>query len=107
MTSGQYYWVSPVEVRDELVLIVTHPRPEVGDTHVSLFGPPQVALWYEHVPHGQHPQTPQLLGSVEHHWGEPRGHLGVETYLDTGLDLWRERERECIQFFINYSVCNG
>lgn len=37
--------------------------------------------------HGQHSQTSQFLRGVEDHWGEPAGHLGVETDLDTGLNL--------------------
>lgn len=37
--------------------------------------------------HGQHAESTQLLGCVEDHWREPGGHLGVETDLDTGLDL--------------------
>lgn len=37
--------------------------------------------------HGQHAQPSQLLGGVENDRGEATGHLGVETDLDTGLDL--------------------
>ena len=43
--------LSPVEVRNELVLIVAHARPEVGDSDISLLGPAEVRLWDEHVPH--------------------------------------------------------
>lgn len=41
----------------------------------------------EYVTHGQHAEPTQLLGCVEDHRREPGGHLGVETDLDTGLDL--------------------
>ena len=77
----------PVEVGNELVLVMAHPGPEVGDANVSLFGPAQVRLGDEHMAHGQHPQAPQLLRCVEHHRGEPAGHLGVQPNLDTGLNL--------------------
>ena len=43
--------LSPVEVRNELVLIVAHARPEVGDSDISLLGPAEIRLWDEHVPH--------------------------------------------------------
>ena len=46
---------SPVEIRDELIIIVAHARPEVGDSDVSLFGPAEVRLWDEDVSHRQHP----------------------------------------------------
>ena len=42
---------SPVEIRNELVLIVAHARPEVGDSDISLLGPAEIRLWDEHVPH--------------------------------------------------------
>ena len=69
---------------------MTHSRSEVSDSTVSLFGPAEVRLGDEDMAHGQHPQSPQLLGSVEHHWREPAGHLGVEANLDPGLDLGAE-----------------
>ena len=42
---------SPVEIRNELVLIVAHARPEVGDSDISLLGPAEIRLWDEHMPH--------------------------------------------------------
>ena len=78
---------SPIEVRNELVLIVTHTRPEMSDTLVRLLGPTQVRLGDEDMTHGQHTQTPQLFGGIEHHWRETTGHFGVKSNLDTSLDL--------------------
>lgn len=37
--------------------------------------------------HGQHTKTTQLFGSIEDYWRETTGHFGVETDLDTCLDL--------------------
>lgn len=37
--------------------------------------------------HGQHTKASQLLGSVKHDRGKTTGHLGVQTNLDTCLDL--------------------
>ena len=37
--------------------------------------------------HRQHAQTSELLWRVEHHRWETTRHLGVETDLDSGLDL--------------------
>mmetsp|Transcript_4532 Transcript_4532/g.13244 ORF Transcript_4532/g.13244 Transcript_4532/m.13244 type:complete len:1314 (+) Transcript_4532:2393-6334(+) len=76
-----------VEVWDELVLLVGHARAEVGDARVRLLGEAQVRLGDEHVPHGEHAQAADLLGRVEDHRGEARGHLGVEADLDARLDL--------------------
>ena len=67
---------------------MTHARSEVSYSRVSLFGPAKIGLRDEHVAHGQHPESPQLLGSVEHNRREPAGHLGVETNLNPRLDLW-------------------
>lgn len=30
----------PIQVRNELVFFMAHSRPEVGDTHICLLGPP-------------------------------------------------------------------
>lgn len=37
--------------------------------------------------HGKHSQSTQLLRGVKHHRRETAGHFGVQTNLDTGLDL--------------------
>lgn len=37
--------------------------------------------------HGQHAQTTQLLRGVKDHRWETTRHFGVQTNLDTGLDL--------------------
>jgi len=37
--------------------------------------------------HTEHSETPEFLGSVKHHGRESRRHLGVESDLNTGLDL--------------------
>ena len=76
-----------VQIWNELVLLMRHSGPEVSDPDVCLLGPPEVRLGYEDVAHGQHAKSTQLLGRVEHHRGEPAGHLGVEANLDPGLDL--------------------
>ena len=77
----------PVQVRNELILVVTHTGPEMRDSHVCLFGPAEIGLRDEHMAHGQHAQAAQLLGRVEHDRRETTGHFRVETDLDTGLDL--------------------
>lgn len=66
---------------------MTHARTKVSDADISLFGPSQVRLGNEDMTHTQHAQASQLLGCVEHHWREPARHLGVQTYLDTSLNL--------------------
>lgn len=34
-------WLNvPIQVRNQLVLFVAHSRPEMGNTHVCLLGPP-------------------------------------------------------------------
>lgn len=57
--------------------------PEVGDTQVSLLAVAQVRLGNEDVPHGQHAQASNLLGTVEDDRREPAGHLTVQPNLDT------------------------
>lgn len=54
-----------VKVGNELVLLVAHACPEVGDAQISLLAVPQVRLGDEDVAHGQHAQAPNLLGRVE------------------------------------------
>ena len=49
------------KVRDELLLLVAHARPEVRHSHVRLLRVPQVALGDQDVPHAQHAQPSQLL----------------------------------------------
>ena len=56
----------PVEVGDELVLLVAHARAEVGDAAVRLLGEAQVRLRDEHVAHREHAEAAELLGRVEH-----------------------------------------
>lgn len=48
---------------------------------------PQVRLWNQHVAHGQHAKATQLFGSVEDYRRETARHFGVETDLDTCLNL--------------------
>lgn len=48
---------------------------------------PQVRLWDEHVTHRKHAQTSQLFRGVENHRRETARHFGVQSNLDTGLDL--------------------
>ena len=66
---------------------MAHTGSEMSDPLVSLLGPAEVRLGDEHMTHGEHTQTPQLFGGIEHNGGESTGHLGVETNLNTGLDL--------------------
>ena len=44
--------------------------------------------------HRQHPQSTNLLWSVEHDRRKAAWHLGVQSDLDPSLDLMREREEE-------------
>mmetsp|Transcript_62206 Transcript_62206/g.196851 ORF Transcript_62206/g.196851 Transcript_62206/m.196851 type:complete len:1067 (-) Transcript_62206:4174-7374(-) len=64
-----------VQVRDKLLLVVRHAAAEVGDPGVGLAGVAEVALRDEDVAHREHPQAADLLGSVEDHGREARGHL--------------------------------
>ena len=59
----------------------------MGDSSISLFGPPQVRLWNENMSHWQHTQTTQFFGRVEDDRWETTGHLGIQTNLNTRLDL--------------------
>eukprot|EP00906_Rhabdomonas_costata_P036699 RCo051448 len=77
----------PVQVGDELVLVVAHPGAEEFHPHLGLLGVLQVGLRDQHVTHREHPQPTQLLRGIEDHRGKPRGHLGVKPDLDSGLDL--------------------
>mmetsp|Transcript_139393 Transcript_139393/g.242389 ORF Transcript_139393/g.242389 Transcript_139393/m.242389 type:complete len:312 (+) Transcript_139393:3827-4762(+) len=77
----------PVQVGDELVLVVAHARPEELHPHLRLLGVLEIRLGDQHVSHGQHPKPTQLFGGVEHHGGEARRHLGVQADLDPRLDL--------------------
>lgn len=54
--------------------------------------------------HGQHAQTSEFLGRVEHHRGEPARHLGVETDLDTSLDLVLTLDEQ-VQQFLSVDDC--
>ena len=66
---------------------MTHAGSEMCDADVGLFGPAQIRLRDQHVTHGQHAEASELLGCVEHDRREATRHLGVETDLDTRLDL--------------------
>lgn len=78
---------APIEIRDELVVLVRHARAEVRDADVGLLAPAEVALRDEHVAHAEHAEAAELLGSVEHGRREARRHLRVEADLDARLDL--------------------
>lgn len=44
----RFPWLNvPVQVRDQLILVVAHTRAEVGDSNVSLLGPSQIRLQNE------------------------------------------------------------
>eukprot|EP00964_Phaeocystis_antarctica_P078146 scaffold48598_cov65-Phaeocystis_antarctica.AAC.1 len=77
----------PEEVGDHLVLLVAHAAAEVRDARVGLLGEAQVGLRDENVAHREHAEAADLLGRVEDHGREARGHLGVEADLDARLDL--------------------
>ena len=77
----------PVQVGNELILIVTHSRPEVSDADVGLLTPAQVRLRNEDVTHGEHAQTPDLLRRVEDDRWEATGHFRIETDLDSSLNF--------------------
>mmetsp|Transcript_39335 Transcript_39335/g.83813 ORF Transcript_39335/g.83813 Transcript_39335/m.83813 type:complete len:1257 (-) Transcript_39335:3240-7010(-) len=76
-----------VQIGNQLVLFVRQTTAVVGDAGLSLLGISQIGLRDQNVTHTQHAQASQLLGCVEHHRRESRRHLGVQTDLDTGLDL--------------------
>ena len=77
----------PVQIWDQLILLVTHAGPEMCNADVGLFGPAEIRLWDQHVAHRQHAEASELLRRVEHDRREPARHLGVEADLDTSLDL--------------------
>lgn len=54
--------------------------------------------------HREHTKTSQLLWSVKDNWRESTGHLGVQTNLDTSLDLEKNR-REGL--FLRWKVTNA
>lgn len=59
----------------------------MGDANVCLFRPTQIGLRNKYVTHAQHSQTAQFFWCVEHHGRESRGHFGIQTDLDTGLNF--------------------
>ena len=77
----------PVEIRDELILLVAHARSEVRDADIGLFRPPEVGLRNQHVAHRQHSETSELLRRVEHDRWKSTRHFRVESDLDSCLDL--------------------
>mmetsp|Transcript_97181 Transcript_97181/g.274888 ORF Transcript_97181/g.274888 Transcript_97181/m.274888 type:complete len:549 (-) Transcript_97181:3378-5024(-) len=77
----------PVQVRNQLVLLMAQATAVVGDACLRLLGVSQVRLRDQDVSHAQHSEATQLLRRVEHHRRETRGHLGVQADLDAGLDL--------------------
>ena len=48
---------------------------------------PEIWLWNEYMTHGEHTKATQFLRSVKDNRGETTGHFGVQTNLDTCLDL--------------------
>ena len=46
--------------------------------------------------HGEHTKATQLLRSVKHDRGKTTGHLGVQTNLDTCLDL-KDNNVHCVR----------
>mmetsp|Transcript_3094 Transcript_3094/g.10260 ORF Transcript_3094/g.10260 Transcript_3094/m.10260 type:complete len:228 (-) Transcript_3094:3866-4549(-) len=77
----------PIQVWNQLVLVVGHPAAEVRHAGIRLHAVLQVGLRDQDVTHGQHPEAANLLRGVEHHGRETRRHLGVQTNLDARLDL--------------------
>mmetsp|Transcript_94895 Transcript_94895/g.290283 ORF Transcript_94895/g.290283 Transcript_94895/m.290283 type:complete len:372 (+) Transcript_94895:2060-3175(+) len=67
----------PVQIRDELVLLVAQAAAIMCDARLGLLGIPQVRLRDENVAHAQHAEAAQLLWRVEDHRREARRHLGV------------------------------
>ena len=54
------------------------------------------------------PSPPSFLGGVEYYGRETRGHLGVETDLDTSLDLLLYRDiLEYTGIYWNIQGCTG
>ena len=77
---------------------MAHARAVMRDTHVRLLGPLEVRLRDEDVTHGQHTQAAQLLRRVEHHGRETTRHFGVESDLDTRLNLVLAFDEEVEEF---------
>mmetsp|Transcript_46858 Transcript_46858/g.74595 ORF Transcript_46858/g.74595 Transcript_46858/m.74595 type:complete len:205 (+) Transcript_46858:2684-3298(+) len=76
-----------VEVGNQLILLMAQSTAVVRDARLGLLGVSQVRLRDQNVTHTQHTQSAQLLGGVEDHRGEARGHLGVQPNLDARLHL--------------------
>mmetsp|Transcript_8139 Transcript_8139/g.19409 ORF Transcript_8139/g.19409 Transcript_8139/m.19409 type:complete len:210 (-) Transcript_8139:3983-4612(-) len=76
-----------VQVGDELVLLVAQATAVVRDARLGLLRISQVRLRDQDVAHTEHAQSSQLLGGVEDHRRESRGHLRVQPDLDSSLHL--------------------
>lgn len=60
-----------IKVGNKLILLVTHPTPEVGYTHICLLTVSEITLWDQNVTHGQHSKPSNLLGGVENNRRKP------------------------------------
>ena len=84
---------------------MAHTRSEMSDTHISLFRPSQIRLRDQNVAHGQHAEAAQFFGRIKHHGRESRGHFGVQTDFDTGLDLIFALDKQIQQFLgVNHGL---
>lgn len=76
-----------VEVRNQLILLMTQAGSEVRDANVDLLRPAQVRLGNEDVAHRQHAEATQLLRRVENYWRKASRHLGIEPDFDARLNF--------------------
>lgn len=54
-----------IKVGNQLVLFMTHPTSEVGNTNISLLTVSEITLWNQNVAHRQHTKPSNLFWSVE------------------------------------------
>ena len=75
------------DVRNQSLFVMCHTRTVVGNTSICLLRPSLVTRRDQNMRSRDHSKSTQLLGSVEDRGWEAGRHLGIETNLNSSLDL--------------------
>lgn len=67
----EVYLYIAIKVGNQLVLLMTHPTPEVGDTNICLLTVSEITLWNQNVTHRQHSEPSNFLWGVENDRRKP------------------------------------
>lgn len=60
-----------IKVGNQLVLLMTHPTPEVGYSNICLLTVSEITLWNQNVTHGQHSKPSNFFRGVENDRWKP------------------------------------